>query len=70
MAARSGTLRIRTLIMTLTYKLRGADPNTGITPEIIIRTSDGVQFPKIAGNTDYEEYLEWVAAGNTAESAD
>ena len=22
------------------------------------------------GNTDYQEYLEWVAAGNTAEAAD
>ena len=56
--------------MVLTYKLRGADPRTGITPEVIIRTSDGVQIPKAAGNTDYQEYLEWVAAGNTAEAAD
>ena len=56
--------------MVLTYKLRGADPRTGITPEVIIRTSDGVQIPKAAGNTDYQEYLEWVAEGNTAEAAD
>ena len=56
--------------MTLTYKLRDADPNTGITPEVIIRTSDGVQIPKLAGNTDYQEYLEWVAKGNTADPAD
>ena len=70
MAARSGTLSSRALIMTLTYKLRGPDPNTGITPEVIIRTSDGVQIPKLAGNTDYQEYLNWVAEGNTAEAAD
>ena len=56
--------------MTLTYKLVGADPRTGITPEVIIRTSDGVQIPKLAGNTDYQEYLEWVDAGNTTEAAD
>ena len=33
-----------------------------LTKKIIIPLSDG--------NTDYAEYLEWVAAGNTAEAAD
>ncbi len=31
-----------------------------------VRTS----IPLDPDNTDYQEYLEWVAAGNTAEAAD
>ena len=27
-------------------------------------------IPLDPANTDYQEYLEWVAAGNTAEAAD
>ena len=37
-------------------------------------TSDSTNKVKIIpfapGNTDYQEYLEWVAEGNTAEAAD
>ena len=37
-------------------------------------TSDTSNIVKIIpfapGNTDYQEYLEWVAAGNTADAAD
>ena len=29
-----------------------------------------LHIPFAAGNTDYQEYLEWVAAGNTADAAD
>ena len=36
----------------------------------IIRTSDGAGIPFHPTNTDYQEYLEWVAEGNTAEAAD
>ena len=36
----------------------------------IIRKNDGAFIPKVRGNIDYEEYLEWVEAGNTAEEAD
>ena len=36
----------------------------------VIRTSDNAWIPKDTANTDYAEYLEWVAAGNTAEAAD
>jgi hypothetical protein len=39
-------------------------------PNMIIRKSDNAYIPTDTGNTDYQEYLEWVAAGNTAEAAD
>ena len=35
-----------------------------------IRTADDRFIPIAEGNTDYQEYLEWVAEGNTAEAAD
>jgi len=35
------------------------------------RVSNSTQsIPFDPDNTDYQEYLEWVAAGNTAEAAD
>ena len=34
-------------------------------------TSDIIQFvPKVNANSDYQDVLEWVAAGNTIEEAD
>lgn len=33
----------------------------------IIRISDGANIPPDPGNTDYREYLQWVAEGNTPE---
>ena len=40
----------------------------------ISTTSDGghryLCIPFVSDNTDYQEYLEWVAEGNTAEEAD
>lgn len=34
---------------------------------MIFRRSDGAWIPPDPGNTDYREYLEWVAAGNVAD---
>ena len=40
----------------------------------IIKKDDSNNFlasiPPATDNTDYQEYLEWVEAGNTAEAAD
>ena len=44
------------------YKLTNTDS--------IIRIADKAHIPNDPANTDYAEYLEWVADGNTATAAD
>jgi len=41
-----------------------------IVVQAICRKSDNSYIPFDETNTDYQEYLEWVAEGNTAEAAD
>ena len=58
--------------MTYTYKLLGnhTEPSMAGKPiEFILRKEDGVWIPKDEANTDYQEYLNWVSAGGTPESA-
>ena len=52
------------------YKL-GKNPLTGVVDQVT-KESNGKKLiiPFIDDNADYQEYLAWVAEGNTAEAAD
>jgi hypothetical protein len=55
------------------YKLQNCYMAGQVTSQVIIKTnSDGTvsSFVKDPANTDYQKYLEWVAAGNTPLPAD
>jgi hypothetical protein len=49
------------------YKLINLEDGT---TTVICRISDNAFIPQDNANTDYQEYLEWVAEGNTPEAAD
>ena len=52
------------------YKLV-KDPISGIDSCVKKQTGSQITIcPFVEGNTDYQEYLAWVAEGNTAEAAD
>ena len=55
--------------MTYTYKkIKGIAGRE--VPNIILRKEDNASIPFDPNNKDYQEYLAWVAEGNTAEAAD
>jgi hypothetical protein len=51
------------------YKLMPTDPSTSKV-EVVQRTLDNAFIPFDPANTDYQEYLKWLAEGNTPEPAD
>ena len=64
---------MRALIMTYTYKKfteHKGSLQAKISENYILRKEDNSIIPKDEANTDYQEYLAWVAEGNTAEAAD
>jgi hypothetical protein len=34
-------------------------------PDIVVRDADQANIPRDEGNRDYQEYLQWLAEGNT-----
>jgi len=57
--------------MAITYKLL-KDIYSNTTTNVLITRDDGTSssIPFDPDNIDYQEYLAWVAAGNTADAAD
>ena len=57
--------------MTINYKLLKENKD-GAIPAIQVTKEDGTiwSVPFDEANTDYQEYLEWVAEGNTPDPAD
>jgi len=52
------------------YKLLGLDEFTNEPIQVIKRLEDNAYIPFDEANTDYQEYLEWLAEGNTPEAAE
>ena len=53
----------------MAYKLTGNDPLLGTPINCVIRLADNAWIPTDEANRDYQEYLEWLAEGNTPEPA-
>ncbi len=61
--------------MAIRYKKLERSVPSGKELNGILKCEDGesefrASIPIDVANTDYQEYLKWVAAGNTAEAAD
>ena len=58
------------MTMTFTYKKLKNPVDNKEETSLILRKEDGVFIPFDEANSDYQQYLAWVAEGNTAEEAD
>jgi hypothetical protein len=52
------------------YKLFGIDEMTGQPYKRVFRLTDNTTIPFDENNTDYRNYLKWLAEGNTPLPAD
>lgn len=52
------------------YKLCQPNLRNNAPASSVIRTTDGACIPFDPDNTDYQEYLKWIALGNEPESAE
>lgn len=52
------------------YKLYNPMPDENDQPTHVTHLETGMNIPLVPGNRHYQEYLEWLAEGNTPEPAD
>ena len=56
--------------MSYTYKLMSNFITKIVIENMVRRLPDNADIPFDPANTDYQEYLKWVAEGNTPEPAE
>jgi len=64
-------MQLLTLLLVRSYKMYKLPTTlTGWKVNSVIRLSDNASIPFDPDNTDYQQYLAWVAQGNTPLPAD